>query len=166
MYWIQLSPMRDTVYQPVCRHTGLLLMQITTVLFYWSLNRLPAWIKLTLNQTESRNVQWSASSDRLFSSQLTKPCTAVSLPEQRCQNNLVPHFGALCSLTTFRLSNVVFIASFFGVNTHVHIAAAVAKFLLLPDEEQERKTCYYDKIIPIHSLHLAVLDYISSLSLI
>lgn len=35
--------------------------------------------------------------------------------------------------------------------THVHIAAVVAKFLLLPDEERERKTSYYDKKIPKHS---------------
>lgn len=69
---------------------------------------LTAWIKVTLNQMESCNVQWSTSSDGLFSSQLTKPCTAVSLPEQRCQNNLVPHVGAVCSLITFRLFKTLF----------------------------------------------------------
>lgn len=97
------------------------------------------WVKI-----KSRNVQWSTSSGRLHSFQLTKPCTAVSLPEQRRQHDSVPRFRAVCSLWPHIVSNIVFMATSwkFTQNTHIDIAAIVAKFLLLPDEERERKTWF------------------------
>lgn len=93
--------------QPVYRQIGL-------CGFTWtSMNRVTVWIRLTLNQMESLVFSGACCVVGSTPYSYRKPCTAVSLPEQRCQNNLVPHFGAACSLTTFRDSDIiVFIAAF------------------------------------------------------
>lgn len=99
---------------------------------------------------ESCNVQWSMSSDGLFSSQLTKPCTAVSLPEQRCQNNLVPHFGAVCSLITFGLFKTLFfppllLRSLVSILTYsLQLLLQISCCCLM------RKICNNNEIISLH----------------